>query len=97
MLWRSLTVLFVFGVVCWCCVLLVYIQAGRRLEALYSEKGGVPVLFTSPYYVQLVDEVHTILTCGRQKSTRASLRFSAILVFVDDSMSSLGLQFFFFK
>lgn len=34
-------------------------QAGRRLEALYSEKGGVPVLFTSPYYVQLMDEVRT--------------------------------------
>lgn len=32
-------------------------QAGRRLEVLYSEKGGVPVLFTSPYYVQLMDEV----------------------------------------
>lgn len=32
-------------------------QAGRRLEALYSERGGVPVLFTSPYYVQLMDEV----------------------------------------
>lgn len=32
-------------------------QAGRKLEALYSEKGGVPVLYTSPYYVQLMDEV----------------------------------------
>eukprot|EP00752_Nemacystus_decipiens_P001840 g1774.t1 len=35
-------------------------EAGRRLEALYSEKGGVPVLFTSPYYVQLMDENYRI-------------------------------------
>lgn len=35
----------------------LFLQAGRRLEVLYSEKGGVPVLFTSPYYVQLMDEV----------------------------------------
>ncbi|CAM9317037.1 unnamed protein product, partial [Laminaria digitata] len=35
-------------------------EAGRRLEVLYSEKGGVPVLFTSPYYVQLMDETYRI-------------------------------------
>lgn len=35
-------------------------QAGRKLEILYSEKGGVPVLFTSPYYVQLIDEVRRL-------------------------------------
>lgn len=45
--------------ICWFVRLIRFdcLQAGRRLEALYSEKGGVPVLFTSPYYVQLMDEV----------------------------------------
>lgn len=49
-------------------------QAGRRLEALYSEKGGVPVLFTSPYYVQLMDEVRMEIwggSCLSKKSCSA--------------------------
>ncbi|CAM9376579.1 unnamed protein product, partial [Discosporangium mesarthrocarpum] len=35
-------------------------EAGQLLENLYSEKGGVPVLFTSPYYVQLMTESYHV-------------------------------------
>lgn len=59
---------------------LPFLQAGRRLDVLYSEKGGVPVLFTSPYYVQLMDEVtiiHSLLSCGTIRVHHILLRLES--------------------